>query len=111
MKSNNEVIEYIEATFDRKHGDSFWIDENGNSHGADVGYSWEWWNDCMRPELMRVFGKKEKHMLEFILKDNKKLKLENKENSLNAKLYTEDGIYMGEINWDINKITDMLFTE
>lgn len=50
-------------------------------------------------------------MLEFILKSGEKLELENNYNSLTAKLYTRDGIYMGEINWDINKIADMLFTE
>ena len=51
-------------------------------------------------------------MLDFILKSGKRLELEiNNDNSLNAKLYTKDGIYMGEINWDIDTIADMLFCE
>ena len=50
-------------------------------------------------------------MLYFILKDQKKLALDyyKNHNYLNAKLWTEDGEYIGEINWDINAITDLLF--
>lgn len=52
-----EFIAYIDkAIKERLHGDSFWIDEREHTHGADVGYAWEWWMDCMRPELLRVFG-------------------------------------------------------
>ena len=53
-------------------------------------------------------------MLDFILKDGKWLTLaycENDDDYLNAKLWTENGEYMGEINWDIDTIADMLFTE
>lgn len=52
-------------------------------------------------------------MLEFVLKDGKRMTLDNCEDDdyLNAKLWTEDGEYMGEINWDIDTIADMLFTE
>ena len=53
-------------------------------------------------------------MLDFILKDWKRLTLtycENDDDYLNAKLWTENGEYMGEINWDIDTVADMLFTE
>lgn len=51
-----EVIEYINNAFDnRPHGSSFWINENGERMGADVGYAEEWWEDCMKPELRRHF--------------------------------------------------------
>lgn len=53
------LIEYIDDAFDRKHGDSFWINENDEraDESVDVGAVWEWWRDCMRPELMRVLNK------------------------------------------------------
>lgn len=59
MKDINELIQYIDDAFDRKHGDSFWIDENGerSPECVDVGYAWEWWRDCMKPELIRVSSK------------------------------------------------------
>lgn len=53
-------------------------------------------------------------MLDFILEDGKRLTLdycENDKDYLNAKLYTKDGEYMGEINWNIDTVADMLFTE
>ena len=53
-KEIENVIKYIDDAFERKHGDSFWLDENGNRSSADVGYAWEWWRDCMKPELIRV---------------------------------------------------------
>lgn len=49
--------------------------------------------------------------MELILKNGKKLVLENNKNSLKAKLYTEDGVYMGEINWLSDALVDLLFTE
>ena len=52
----NDLIQYIDNAFERKHGSSFWIDENGERTTADVGYAWEWWIDCMKPELTRVFN-------------------------------------------------------
>ena len=50
-------------------------------------------------------------MLEFILSNGKRMTLEDCGDSLSAKLYTEDGEFMGEINWNIDSIADMLFTE
>ena len=37
--------------------------------------------------------------------------LEDCGDCLNAKLWIEDGEYMSEINWNIDSIADMLFTE
>lgn len=50
-------------------------------------------------------------MLDFVLSDGKRMTLEDCGDCLNAKLWTEGGEYMGEINWDIDSIADMLFTE
>ena len=51
-----EVIGYIDRAFDRQRYDSIWLDEKGERHSADVGYSGEWWEDCMKPELLRMFS-------------------------------------------------------
>lgn len=51
-------------------------------------------------------------MLDFVLSDGKRLSLEDcGGDMLLAKLWTEDGEYMGEICWEIDSIADMLFTE
>lgn len=50
------------------------------------------------------------NVLNFVLKDGKKMTLENQNNNLEAKLWTENQDYMGKINWDVNTISDMLFT-
>ena len=52
-----EIISYIDrAINERDHGSVIWKDENGGRHTTDVGYAAEWWEDCMKPELLRVFG-------------------------------------------------------
>ena len=50
-------------------------------------------------------------MLDIMLNDGKRITLEDCGDCLNAKLWTEDGEYMDEINWNIDSIADMLFTE
>ena len=55
--------------------------------------------------------KGENVMLDFTLSDGKRMTFEDCGDCLNAKLWTKDGEYMGEINWDIDSIADMLFTE
>lgn len=56
---------------------------------------------------------RETKMLDFVLKDGKRTTLDYCEDDdyLNAKLYAKDGEYMGEINWNIDTVADMLFTE
>lgn len=50
------IIKHIDSAFDRPCGESYWLDEKMNRiSGIDVGYAWEWWRDCMRPELCRLF--------------------------------------------------------
>ena len=58
-----------------------------------------------------LWQKGENVMLDFTLSDGKRMTLEDCGDCLNAKLWTKDGEYMGEINWDIDSIADMLFTE
>lgn len=50
-----EIISYIDQAFERQRYDSVWIDENLGLQSADVGYAGEWWEECMKPELIRVF--------------------------------------------------------
>lgn len=55
-KSNiNEFIKYIDdAIKNRPHGDSYWIDDQGQYHTVDVGYGEEWWS-IVKEELRRVY--------------------------------------------------------
>lgn len=58
MANEVQLIDYInKAFYERPHSQTRWIDELGNAIPADVGYAEEWWEDCMKPELLRVFGK------------------------------------------------------
>ena len=50
-----EIVTYIDRAFDRQLWDSMWINEKGELQSADVGYGGEWWEECMKPELIRVF--------------------------------------------------------
>lgn len=56
-----DFINYIDARFDTKnHGNSFWINDLGERIVSDTGYAYEWWEDCMKPELLRKFGENSK---------------------------------------------------
>ena len=50
-----EIATYIDRAFDRQLWDSRWINEKGELQSADVGSGGEWWEECMKPELIRVF--------------------------------------------------------
>ena len=50
-------------------------------------------------------------MLDFVLSNGKRMTLEDCGDTILAKLWTEDGEFMGEINWSVDAIADMLFTE
>ncbi len=49
--------------------------------------------------------------MDFTLSDGKRMSFEDYGDTLNVKLWSENGVYMGEINWDIDSIADMLFCE
>ena len=68
-------------------------------------------NGCDLIKRSIYLQKGENVMLDFTLSDGKRMTLEDCGDCLNAKLWTEGGEYMGEINWDIDSIADMLFTE
>ena len=52
-----DFIDHIEKAFDRTPYEGSWITDTGERVSCDIGYTWEWWRDCMKPELIRVFGK------------------------------------------------------
>lgn len=54
-----DFIEYIESAWKRQRFESAWITENGERITCDTGYAGEWWDECMKPELIRVFDKEE----------------------------------------------------
>lgn len=58
-KYAEELINYIDDALNRSSSSTQVMNERGEYLTADVGYVYEWWNDCMKPELERVFLHKE----------------------------------------------------
>lgn len=52
------IINYIDQRLDSNPYEGSWIDDQGKRISADVGYAFEWWRDCMKPELLRKFEEK-----------------------------------------------------
>lgn len=57
--SVHDFIDYIDSRLDSNPYEGSWITDQGERISADVGYAYEWWRDCMKPELMRKFGEVE----------------------------------------------------
>ena len=51
-----DFIAYIDARLAENPYEGSWINDKGERISTDVGYAWEWWKYCMKPELMRKFG-------------------------------------------------------
>jgi len=52
-----EFIDYIDnAINSRPHGESYWVDEDGDEEDAmDVGYGIDWWRQNIKPEIERIY--------------------------------------------------------
>lgn len=51
-----EIVDYINQRFNSdEHGESYWIMPNKQRITVDVGYAYEWWNDCMLVELAEKY--------------------------------------------------------
>lgn len=57
MKNNvQNTINYIDTAFEEQSvGSSTWYDELDREYIEDVGYAAQWWDECMKPQLERVF--------------------------------------------------------
>lgn len=57
LKEQNirEVIKYIEDRLNEQPYEGSWITDTGERVSADLGYVYDWWRDCMKPELIRKF--------------------------------------------------------
>lgn len=53
------VINYISNRIDENPYEGTWVTDQGEHVSADVGYVYDWWRDCMKPELIRKFSLKE----------------------------------------------------
>lgn len=54
-----EFIDHIESRLNEQPYEGSWISDLGERIPADVGYVYDWWNYCMKPELLRKFGGKQ----------------------------------------------------
>ena len=54
-----DIFEHIENAFNRTPYEGSWITDTGERVSCDVGYAYDWWENYMKPELIRVFGKEE----------------------------------------------------
>lgn len=50
-----DFIEYIDKRLAENPYEGSWITDKGERIPVDVGYAYEWWNNCMKPELLRKF--------------------------------------------------------
>ena len=57
-KHVHTIINYIDQRLDSNPYEGSWINDQGKRIPTDVGYAFEWWRDCMKPELLRKFGEK-----------------------------------------------------
>lgn len=51
-----DFINYIDARLRENPYEGSWITDCGERISVDVGYAYNWWSDCMKPELLRKFG-------------------------------------------------------
>lgn len=55
-----DFIDYIDHAFESQpSGSCCWIDDLGQEHIVDIGYAYQWWEECMKPQLERAFLRKE----------------------------------------------------
>lgn len=54
-----KIIDYIDSRIDQQLYEGSWINDEGERITTDVGYGAEWWENCMKPELLRKFGGKQ----------------------------------------------------
>lgn len=48
-------IDYIDARFKENPYEGTWVTDQGERIPADVCYAAGWWEECMKPELLRKF--------------------------------------------------------
>lgn len=54
--SINDVICYIDKRFEEQDSEhrGWWTDLDGEPYYTDIAYAFEWWNYCMKPELLKI---------------------------------------------------------
>jgi hypothetical protein len=50
------IINYIDSRLYENPYEGSWVNDLGERIPSDVGYAYEWWRYCMKPELLRKFG-------------------------------------------------------
>lgn len=48
------LITYVDEAFKRQTDDGPWVTEKGEEIIIDVNHAQEWWETCMKPELVRA---------------------------------------------------------
>ena len=51
-----DIIDYIENRFNEQPCEGSWKKLDGSTTSTDCGYAWDWWKNCMKPELMEKFN-------------------------------------------------------
>lgn len=55
MTDFEQLINYISNRINENPYEGSWINDRDERIVADVGYVYDWWFTCMRPELLRKF--------------------------------------------------------
>ena len=54
-----DLIKYIDSRIEENPYEGSWMTDLGERVSVDVGYVYDWWNDCMKPELLRKCKEKQ----------------------------------------------------
>lgn len=49
-----KLISYIDEAFKKAPFEGTWVNEKGDIFSVDVPQAQKWWNECMKPELVRL---------------------------------------------------------
>ena len=53
MQNDINIITYIDKRLQEQPYQSIWITNDNQNISIDLGYVQQWWNTCMKPELIK----------------------------------------------------------
>lgn len=57
MQNDINIITYIDKRLQEQPHESIWITNNNQEISIDLGYVQQWWDACMKPEIVDKISK------------------------------------------------------